>query len=664
MIRFLTLRDFVRVGTLGAALTLLACTGDESGLPPVTFLSPEDANHGYVNWSPDGNWVTFWEPTPSGWDVVLARADLSGRRVLTSWARVPPTIPPIAWSPDGTLLAYAAIAATGMTDVWVLPLAEGEPRRVTEAPGWEAPTQWHPNGDRLAVLELLAGGVLWQRVVWLESGASEPFPRPAGTDWWFGSWSPDGSRIGYGARDGAGLTTIWLADSAGENARQLTTEGFEELALLPWSPDGTELLYVSRRTGAGDVFVFPINQDSPRQLTRDVRQDRTPRWSPDGQWVTFISERGRQTDMWIVPAAGGTELRVTDDEVVEQYLAWAGPDRVTFTKLTRTNALWTVSLGDGSERQLTPDSIDVVGAYDISNDGTQIALMVQRGGGVQDLAVVPVAGGPVRTLVADGSWHWSPRWSPDGDAIAFLSNRSGNYDVWVVDAAGGTPRQLTDWASRELGPPEWTADGSGVYFRSPRDARTSFDLWVVPALGGEPTRLTTVGTVTNVVASPYGPDVFVSTWGGPDGRIVLNRVLPDGGLQVLWDRTNVLDLWRHGVMPSGDSIVIDAARPDGTAGSVLVPVHGGEGRWLLDELETASGWSSDGTLLVYGVGEGNRDIAVLSLSDGSKRSLTETTTWDGVPRFAAGDEQIVFRRSTVRRRIVTADVSKLMEGGN
>jgi hypothetical protein len=115
--------------------------------------------------------------------------------------------------------------------------------------------------------------------------------------------------------------------------------------------------------------------------------------------------------------------------------------------------------------------------------------------------------------------------------------------------------------------------------------------------------------VTDIVASPYGPEVFV----------------------------------------------IDTGRPDDTVGSVLVPVHGGQGRWLLDRLEVAGGWSSDGTQLVYGVGGSDRDIGVLSLRDGSKRRLTETTTWDG---------QIVFRRSTVRRRIVTADVSKLMERGN
>jgi Tol biopolymer transport system component len=245
-----------------------------------------------------------------------------------------------------------------------------------------------------------------------------------------------------------------------------------------------------------------------------------------------------------------------------------------------------------------------------------------------------------------------------------LSNRSGNSDVWVVDTAGGSPRQLTDWPSDELGEPEWAADGSGVYFASPRDATPYADLWFVPAAGGEPRRVTTSGTFLEVTTSPYTPDVFIRTFGGPEGRVVLNRLLPNGNLQVLWDQTNVMELWRHGVMPSGDSIVVDAERPDGTLGSVLVPVHGGEGRWILGEREVAGGWSSDGTRLAYGAGMGNRDIGVFSLQDGSKRRLMETASWESLGRWAAGDQSIVFARRTTRRLIVTADVGTLIEGGN
>jgi len=102
----------------------------------------------------------------------------------------------------------------------------------------------------------------------------------------------------------AGLATIALADSAGGNIRQLTTEGFETFrGSLPWSPDGTALVYTSNRTGTDDIWLLPVNGDPARPLTNDVREDNSPFWSPDGQWIAFFSNRGQQSDLWVFPAA-------------------------------------------------------------------------------------------------------------------------------------------------------------------------------------------------------------------------------------------------------------------------------------------------------------------------------------------------------------------------
>lgn len=653
MMRLLIVGRSIRVGVLCAASSLSACTGDDSGLPPITYLSPENADHSLVQWAPDGSRVAYWESTSDGWNLMLANTDLSQARVLASSPRGIGTWP-ISWSSDGTSFAYAIAG-----DVWILQLPDGEPQRVTEEAGWEFPHSWHPSGDRLSYINLLEGGDIQQRILKPDDGTSVPFPRPPGGNLWFGAWSPDGNRIAYGTQDSE-LRAIWLADSSGGNTRQLTTEGFELLPYKPWSPDGTDLLYVSSRTGAEDVYVYPIGGDPPRQLTRDIRADRDPTWSPDGRWVAFISERGRQTDVWIVTATGGTELRVTDDEAEEYDLQWVpASTQLAFTTRTRARGLWTVSLADGSERRLTPDSIEL-GAYDLSYDRSLVGFQVRRGGGVTDLAVMPVSGGAVRTLVANGSENSFPRWSPDGSAVAFISNRSGNDDVWVVNAMGGEPTQLTDWPSMEWGL-AWAADGSGVYFGSEHDASPVADLWFVPAAGGEPRRLTTSGTLQQVVASAVTSDVLISTLGGAEGRFTLSRVSPDATLEVLWDRTNVINIWRHGFMPSGDSCIVAAERPDGSRGGLLVPLGGGEGRWILDGLDTGSDWSADPTRLL---GRSAGDVAVFSLNDGLKRLLTETAELEESPRWIADEQSVVFLRTSTLRRIVTADVGRLMEGGN
>jgi len=171
--------------------------------------------------------------------------------------------------------------------------------------------------------------------------------------------------------------------------------------------------------------VYPLDEGEVQQLTRDVRDDRAPTWSPDGAWVAFLSNRGGQPDVWMVPAAGGMEVRVTDDEAGEGNLQWIpGSTRLSFTSGTLTRGLWAISTTDGSERRLTPDSVEL-GVFDISNDGRNVVFNIPRGGGVSDLAVVSVESGEIRTLVANGTWNGVPRWSPDGSPAGPGRRRQG-----------------------------------------------------------------------------------------------------------------------------------------------------------------------------------------------------------------------------------------------
>jgi hypothetical protein len=119
-------------------------------------------------------------------------------------------------------------------------------------------------------------------------------------------------------------------------------------------------------------------------------------------------------------------------------------------------------------------------------------------------------------------------------------------------------------------------------------------------------------------------------------------------------------IWARGVMPSGDSIMIDVQMPDGNVSSVLVPVHGGEGRQVVGDGEVGADWSGDGTRLLYYIGTTSRDIAVRSLQDGSTRRLTDTPEDERLARWAAGGESVVFLREVPRRAIVTVDVEALI----
>ena len=87
-----------------------------------------------------------------------------------------------------------------------------------------------------------------------------------------------------------------------------------------------------------------------------------------------------------------------------------------------------MAVASRAERRLTPDSIRTVG-FNGSPDGKQIAYTIERGGGVQDLAVMPVAGGASRILVSGGGTVVTPWWSPSGKQIVYLSDRGRSQDV-------------------------------------------------------------------------------------------------------------------------------------------------------------------------------------------------------------------------------------------
>jgi len=113
--------------------------------------------------------------------------------------------------------------------------------------------------------------------------------------------------------------------------------------------------------------------------------------------------------------------------------------------------------------QLTFDRADIE-TLDVSPDGELLAFSSDRRGN-KDLWVMPSAGGPMTQLTTDPTPDWNPRWSPDGSEIAFYAYRTGNRDIWVMPSRGGPARQLTsdpgqDWF------PVWSPDGLQIAYQS------------------------------------------------------------------------------------------------------------------------------------------------------------------------------------------------------
>jgi Tol biopolymer transport system component len=641
------------------AMAVVSC-GTKSGesapaLPTTTVLSPDGVQHQNHTFSPDGTRIAYWSPATDSqnWQLWVANAD------LTSPVKLPVTAlaqSPAQWSPDGALLAVGS-ADFGVSQVVIVPVTGGDVRRVTEGAALSFPMTWFRNGAGLNYFGSAPGGVIRSFVYSLASGEHRPLV-PGEKRSHLGVVSPDESRVAYFAIEGSG-TTVWVADAAGQNPRQLTTEGFESLEQFQeWSPDGKELLILSRRTGHADLWIVPVDGGKPRQLTRDIRDDFGGAWSEDGKWIAFLSNRGRQTDVWVVPSAGGAEQRVTDTVVDEVGpLAWRpGTGTLTFSVRTQKSGLWALDLADGKERRLTPDAVTVT-RFSLSPDASQLLYVIDRAGGIQDLAVAATSGGATRTLLEGGGSVQYPQWSRDGRQIVFTSDRGGSLDVWIVDVAGGAPRQLTNWPGFE-GNAVWAHDGSTVYFTADKDSKLN-DIWRVPPGGGEPTRVTTNGNINGGITTfAGGPGLFSGTISTKGGQLALSRFRPDGTSNIVWDRSSAL--W---TLPSrsGDAILAEVEQPDGKVRTMILKADGSGGRAILAPGQSAQWWSTDGKWVVYGLAAGGaNDLGLLHVPDGVTRRLTTTPQDEQGAELTPDGKTVLFRRVETVQRITTVDLSKLL----
>lgn len=260
------------------------------------------------------------------------------------------------------------------------------------------------------------------------------------------------------------------------------------------SPDGAQIAYVLESLDLDEnetrsaIWVVPYAGGEPRQLTAGRRHDSAPRWSPDGQMLAFVSDREGTRQIYLLPLGGGEPRRLTDHPVGAHDPEWS-PDgrRLAF-------------LADGADRRSEPVPV-------FEKDGRRRVVRVSehrhkldgrgfRGPAARHVWQVDVATGEMAQLTDGPHDDWSLAWSPNGGAIAFISDRAGGRDLHyeggqlhVLDVATGVLRRLTSDESRAANP-AWAPDGRRIAYVAaigPHDASPSDNqLWLADAAGGEP----------------------------------------------------------------------------------------------------------------------------------------------------------------------------------
>lgn len=331
---------------------------------------------------------------------------------LDDWMTVT-AVRSFVWSPDGQYLYFRGHPGnSGTTEIFRVPVRGGEPQQLStnfqgQRPEPKQNLAISADGNMLFfttaryfqsyenIFTMAASGGEATAVTF-NDGVIETDPQP----------SPDGRTLAYFARTPRGMKIFLKSLNEESSWPQFFSPGDGEEHFPVWSPDGTRLAF-SRQ---GDIWIGDPNGEAPRRLIENTYAggNGSPAWSPDGNRIAFVKANSGFSQVGVADVGTGSVTPITHEPRNHGDVAWS-PDGGSLV-FVRYDEM-------GMSREVVVTNADGSG---------RLSVMTQ-GKGIRS----------------------SPRYSPDGNSIAYIESTGiRTPDLWLIPAGGGTPRQLTNSMGR------------------------------------------------------------------------------------------------------------------------------------------------------------------------------------------------------------------------
>jgi tricorn protease len=386
------------------------------------------------------------------------------------------------FSPDGKWIAFSS-NRHGNNDVFIIPVAGGEPKQLTFHSGGDTVVGWSRDSRR--VLFSAARGRVYTGTpnlleVSIDGGLEQPLP----TDWGvWASYSPDGKKLAFNRHPatwsrqhyrGSYSADLWVLDLERKTAQRLLDND---------TPDSQKPNNLWPMFGNGEIF-FVSDRDA-------LATAGTP------EAMKSIS------NIWKIPAAGGKPVKVTNHRSGSLFFPSISADGKVIV-YEEGFGLWKLDTGSGRTSEVKIDIVSDVkdndfqvvtyngtfDSYDLS-PSTRRAVISTRG----EIFTIATDRGDITRVTGSYSRETNPQWSPDGKWIAYLSDQSGQDEVWVATPDGKDAKKLTT-AATEKGGLAWAPDSKSLAYTS-----SDKKLYVLNMATGQSTAV-----ASSEVATPQGPE--------------------------------------------------------------------------------------------------------------------------------------------------------------